>query len=52
MNLNIFHPSEKDAVKELYPHDHEYTFKDTGHLTMIVKKEEYISVVRNFLKEK
>ena len=52
MNLNIFHPSERDAVKELYPHAHVYTFKGTGHLTMVIKKEEYISIVRKFIKGK
>ncbi|GAH95181.1 unnamed protein product, partial [marine sediment metagenome] len=30
-----FHPSERDAVKELYPHAHVHTFKGTGHLPMI-----------------
>ncbi len=51
-NDPVFHPSEQDAVKELYPKAHVHTFKSSGHLTTIVKREEFISVVRNFLKGK
>jgi pimeloyl-ACP methyl ester carboxylesterase len=51
-NDQIFHQSERDAVRKLYPQAYVHTFKGSGHLTMIVKREEFISVVRNFLKEK
>lgn len=51
-NDPTFNPFEQDAVKELYPQAHVHTFKSSGHLTMIVKREEFISVVRSFLKEK
>lgn len=51
-NDPVFYSSEQDAVKELYPKAYVYTFKSSGHLTMIVKREEYISVVRKFLKGK
>jgi len=46
-----FHPSERRALKELYPQAHVYTFHGTGHLTIIVEREEYLSVVREFLGE-
>lgn len=46
-----FHPSERDAMKELYPQAQVHTFKGSGHLTLIVNPEESISVVRNFLGE-
>lgn len=45
-----FHTTERDAMKELYPQAQVHTFKDSGHLTLIVNPEEFISVVRNFLR--
>jgi pimeloyl-ACP methyl ester carboxylesterase len=51
-NDPFFHPSEKKALKELYPQAQVHTFRVAGHLTIIVNREEFISVVRSFLQEK
>jgi pimeloyl-ACP methyl ester carboxylesterase len=47
-----FPPSERRALKELYPQAPVHTFHGTGHLTIIVEREEFLSVVRRFLGEK
>lgn len=46
-----FHPSEHEAIKKLYPQAGVHTFQGTGHLTLIVNREESISAVRDFLGE-
>jgi pimeloyl-ACP methyl ester carboxylesterase len=51
-NDPFFHPSEKKALKELYPKAQVHTFHGTGHLTLIVNREEFLSIIRNFLQEK
>jgi pimeloyl-ACP methyl ester carboxylesterase len=51
-NDPFFHLSERKALKELYPQAQVHTFRGTGHLTIIVNREEFISVVRSFLQEK
>lgn len=43
--------SERDAIRQLYPQAGVHTFSGTGHLTLIVNPEEFVSVVRNFVKE-
>ncbi|HIH96420.1 MAG TPA: alpha/beta hydrolase [Thermoplasmata archaeon] len=47
----FFNPSERKALRELYPQAQVHTFHGTGHLTLIVNREEFVSVVRNFLHE-
>jgi len=51
-NDPFFHLSERKALRELYPQAQVHTFRGTGHLTIIVNREEFISVVRSFLQEK
>jgi len=48
----FFNPSERKALKELYPQARVHTFHGTGHLTLIVNREEFLSIIRNFLQEK
>jgi len=45
-------PSEKNAVKKLYPKAQVHRFKGSGHLSLIINPEESISIVRNFLSGK
>ena len=51
-NDPFFHSEEKKALKELYPQAQVHTFHGTGHLTVIVNREEFLSIVGNFLQEK
>lgn len=44
-------PSDRVAVKEMYPQAQTHTFHGTGHLTLILNREELISMVRSFLRE-
>ena len=46
------HPSEKEAVKKLYPQAKVHRFKGSGHLSLIINPEESISIVRGFLSGK
>jgi len=45
-------PSEKNAVKKLYPKAQVHGFKGSGHLSLIINPEKSISIVRNFLSGK
>ena len=40
---------QKEAVRELFPEAQTYEFKDTGHLSLLVAREEYICKVKDFL---
>jgi pimeloyl-ACP methyl ester carboxylesterase len=42
-------PSERMALRTLYPQAQVHTFHGTGHLTLIVNPGEFLSVVRPFL---
>jgi len=42
-------PSERTALRTLYPQAQVHTFHGTGHLTLIVNPGEFLSVVRSFL---
>lgn len=43
-------PSDRVAVKEMYPQAQVHTFHGTGHLTLTLNREESIPVIRNFLR--
>jgi len=45
-------PSEKNAVKKLYPQAQVHRFKGSGHLSLIINPEKSISIVRSFLSGK
>jgi pimeloyl-ACP methyl ester carboxylesterase len=51
-NDPFFHLSERKALKELYPKAQVHLFHGTGHLTVIVNQEEFLSIIRSFLQEK
>ena len=51
-NDPFFHPSEQKALMKLYPQARVHAFHGTGHLTLIANREEYLSIIRNFLQEK
>jgi len=40
---------EKEAVKKLYPGARVHGFKGSGHLSLIIKPEQSISIIRDFL---
>jgi len=42
-------PSERRALRRLYPQAQVHTFHGSGHLTLIVNPGEFLSVVRSFL---
>jgi len=42
-------PSQRQAIRELYQQARVHTFHGTGHLTIIVNREAFVSVVRDFL---
>lgn len=44
-----FDKTQKDALKSLFPQAEAYTFKGTGHLSIIVAREEYMKRVKDFL---
>lgn len=44
-----FDKVQKDAVRELFTEAKTYEFKGTGHLSIIVKREVYINIVKEFL---
>jgi pimeloyl-ACP methyl ester carboxylesterase len=48
-DTDITESSERQAIRELYPQAQVYTFRGTGHLTLIVSREEAFSVVKDFL---
>jgi pimeloyl-ACP methyl ester carboxylesterase len=48
----FFNPSERKVLKELYPQAQVHTFHGTGHLTLIANREEFLSIIGNFLQEK
>jgi len=50
-NDSIIKAKERAALKKIYPRSRVYTFKGAGHGASIVCREEFISVVRQFLKE-
>jgi len=51
-NDQAISPSERDALKEMYPKAQVHTFHGTGHLTLALNREESIPVIRNFLQQK
>ena len=44
-----FDPSERKAMKKLYPQANIYTFHGTGHLSIIIDREKFISLMKDFL---
>ena len=42
---------EREAVRALYPNTEVITFKNTGHLSIILEREQYLAIVKNFLNE-
>jgi pimeloyl-ACP methyl ester carboxylesterase len=48
---DVSHPSERKALKELYPQARIHTFHSSGHLTIVVEQEELLMAVQNFLGE-
>jgi pimeloyl-ACP methyl ester carboxylesterase len=48
-NDSVVPPAERTALKALYPQAQVHTFQGAGHGASIVKRQEYISVVREFL---
>lgn len=48
-NDTIVPASERDALKALYPQAQVHSFLGVGHAASIIKRQEYISVVREFL---
>ncbi len=48
-NDSVIVDSERTALKALYPQAEVHTFIGAGHAASIIKREEYISVVRAFL---
>jgi pimeloyl-ACP methyl ester carboxylesterase len=44
--------SVRTVLKALYPSAQTYTFHKAGHTPFLTRREEYLSVVRHFLKEK
>jgi aminoacrylate hydrolase len=44
-----FDTSEWEAIRRLYPQAEEYTFHGTGHLAIIIKSEEYLQVISDFI---
>lgn len=44
--------SVRATLKALYPDAQTYTFHQAGHVPFLTRREEYLSVVRHFLKEK
>ena len=45
-----FEKVQKSAVRELFNEAQSYEFKGTGHLSIIAAREEYIKIVKDFLK--
>jgi pimeloyl-ACP methyl ester carboxylesterase len=41
--------SVREAIRELYPRAQVHTFHGTGHMTIVVNREEFVSAVRDFL---
>jgi len=50
-NDSIIQPSERAALKALYPQAQVRTFLGAGHAASIIKRQEYISVIREFLQQ-
>lgn len=50
-NDSVIPPSERVALKALYPQAQVHTFLGAGHGASIIKRQEYISVVREFLQQ-
>jgi homoserine acetyltransferase len=46
-----FDLDQKKAVNELFPDAYVHTFKDTGHLTLLTALEEFMKIMKAFLKE-
>jgi pimeloyl-ACP methyl ester carboxylesterase len=49
---DIIAPAVRKAIRELYPQAQVHIFHGTGHMTIIVNREEFVSVVRDFLGRK
>ena len=46
-----FTPAEKDAFRALFPKAKVKKFLGTGHLSIMVKREEFFEEVKNYLRE-
>ena len=47
----VFKPPARESLRNLYPQAHVYTFHKAGHTPGYSNPEEYIAVVKHFLKE-